>query len=166
MSDDKKVAVPVPAATIVLMRDGDAGLEMFMVVRHHQIDFASGALVFPGGKVDAQDTDPRVVARIAPYDGADPGQSRLRAAAIREPPPEWLRQSGRDVLGRERHTDHDWSRPEPVLQPQRQQAEGCPVGERQQPHVDRQRKRQRVGERLAERECVRRCPARAGCRGP
>lgn len=28
-----------------------------MVVRHREIDFASGALVFPGGKVDAQDAD-------------------------------------------------------------------------------------------------------------
>jgi 8-oxo-dGTP pyrophosphatase MutT (NUDIX family) len=27
-------------------------------VRHHQIDFASGALVFPGGKVDKEDSDP------------------------------------------------------------------------------------------------------------
>ena len=38
----------IPAATILLLRDGTEGLEVFMVVRHHQIDFASGALVFPG----------------------------------------------------------------------------------------------------------------------
>ena len=44
---------PVPAGTIVLLRESPVGPEMFMVVRHHQIDFASGALVFPGGKVDA-----------------------------------------------------------------------------------------------------------------
>ncbi len=43
----------IPAATILLLRDGTEGLEVFMVVRHHQIDFASGALVFPGGKVEA-----------------------------------------------------------------------------------------------------------------
>jgi 8-oxo-dGTP diphosphatase len=42
----------IPAATILLLRDGTEGLEVFMVVRHHQIDFASGALVFPGGKVE------------------------------------------------------------------------------------------------------------------
>ena len=42
----------IPAATILLVRDGPTGLEVFMVVRHHQIDFASGALVFPGGKVE------------------------------------------------------------------------------------------------------------------
>lgn len=46
---------PVPAATILMLRDGEQGLEVFMVVRHHQIDFASGALVFPGGKIDAAD---------------------------------------------------------------------------------------------------------------
>ena len=42
-------AQPLPAATILLLRDGPGGLETFMVVRHHQIDFASGALVFPCG---------------------------------------------------------------------------------------------------------------------
>ena len=46
---------PVPAATILMLRDGEQGLEVFMVVRHHQIDFASGALVFPGGKIDETD---------------------------------------------------------------------------------------------------------------
>ena len=34
---------PVPAATILMLRDGVDALEVFMVVRHHQIDFASGA---------------------------------------------------------------------------------------------------------------------------
>ncbi|MBV26853.1 MAG: NUDIX hydrolase, partial [Gammaproteobacteria bacterium] len=48
MSDT--AAIPKPAATILLLRPGNANLEVFMVVRHHQIDFASGALVFPGGK--------------------------------------------------------------------------------------------------------------------
>ncbi|HEX5957574.1 MAG TPA: NUDIX hydrolase, partial [Hyphomicrobiaceae bacterium] len=44
-----------PASTVVILRDAPDGIEVFMVVRHHQIDFASGALVFPGGKVDPQD---------------------------------------------------------------------------------------------------------------
>ena len=30
----------IPAATILMLRDGPGGLEVFMVVRHHQIDFA------------------------------------------------------------------------------------------------------------------------------
>src|ERR1041385_2727922 len=50
-----KEAVARPAATIVLLRDGPNGLEVFMVVRHHAIDFASGALVFPGGRVEEND---------------------------------------------------------------------------------------------------------------
>lgn len=58
MSDAPKTPVPArPASTVVILRDGPGGIEVFMVVRHHQIDFASGALVFPGGKVDAEDSD-------------------------------------------------------------------------------------------------------------
>jgi 8-oxo-dGTP pyrophosphatase MutT (NUDIX family) len=79
-----KAVTPVPAATIMLLRDGPQGLEVFMVVRHHQIDFASGALVFPGGKVDPQDSDERVLARLTEYPNVSVEQSRLRAAAIRE----------------------------------------------------------------------------------
>ena len=51
-----KTPVPArPASTVAILRDGAKGIEVFMVVRHHEIDFASGAIVFPGGKVDAQD---------------------------------------------------------------------------------------------------------------
>jgi 8-oxo-dGTP pyrophosphatase MutT (NUDIX family) len=58
MSEKPKTPVPArPASTVVILRDGAEGIEVFMVVRHHQIDFASGALVFPGGKVDAEDSD-------------------------------------------------------------------------------------------------------------
>ena len=56
MSDD--APPPKPAATILLLRDGKNGLEVFMVVRNHQIDFASGALVFPGGKACLLYTSP------------------------------------------------------------------------------------------------------------
>ena len=51
-----KTPVPArPASTVAILRDGAQGIEVFMVVRHREIDFASGAIVFPGGKVDAQD---------------------------------------------------------------------------------------------------------------
>jgi 8-oxo-dGTP pyrophosphatase MutT (NUDIX family) len=40
---------------VAILRDAPGGIEVFMVVRHREIDFASGALVFPGGKVDAHD---------------------------------------------------------------------------------------------------------------
>ena len=52
---------PVPAATILMLRPGPSGMEVFMVERHHQIDFVAGALVFPGGRVDPQDSAPGVL---------------------------------------------------------------------------------------------------------
>jgi 8-oxo-dGTP pyrophosphatase MutT (NUDIX family) len=58
MSDAAKTPVPArPASTVVILRDGAEGIEVFMVERHREIDFASGALVFPGGKVDPDDSD-------------------------------------------------------------------------------------------------------------
>ena len=44
-----------PAATLVLLRDGDAGLEVFMLRRTLSAAFASGMYVFPGGRVDDAD---------------------------------------------------------------------------------------------------------------
>ena len=81
---DKPAAVPVPAATILLLRDGDAGLEVFMVKRHHQIDFVAGALVFPGGKLEKGDSDAALEPLIdCPADWT--AQMRaLGAGAIRE----------------------------------------------------------------------------------
>jgi len=75
---------PRLAATVLLVRDRPAGLEVFMVERHHQIDFATGALVFPGGKVDDADTDPRLRARCAGAEALDDAALALRVAAIRE----------------------------------------------------------------------------------
>ena len=74
-------ATPRPAATILLLRDGSAGLEVFMVVRHHAIDFASGALVFPGGRVE--EDDHRLASQLAAGVSAG-GESAFRIAAIRE----------------------------------------------------------------------------------
>ncbi len=78
----KTPATPVPAATIVMLREREE-LEIFMVVRHHQIDFASGALVFPGGKADPQDFDEALVDYL---DGAaaDADMRAMQVAAIRE----------------------------------------------------------------------------------
>lgn len=73
---------PVPAATILMLRDGPSGLEAFMVVRHHQIDFASGALVFPGGKVDEGDFNVRAFCHGV--DNLDDTTVALMAGALRE----------------------------------------------------------------------------------
>ena len=78
---EKKPVEAVGASTVLLLREGDPGLEVFMVVRHHQIDFASGALVFPGGKVDPGDGDPALVERCGDVPADSLG---FRVAAIRE----------------------------------------------------------------------------------
>ena len=57
MSGEPGPAVARAASTILILRDGPAGLETFMVVRHHEIDFASGALVFPGGRLEPADAE-------------------------------------------------------------------------------------------------------------
>jgi 8-oxo-dGTP pyrophosphatase MutT (NUDIX family) len=80
-----KEAVARPAATIVLLRDGPDGLEVFMVVRHHAIDFASGALVFPGGRVDDNDFALAGNTALCPNpDGLATEAMAFRLAAIRE----------------------------------------------------------------------------------
>jgi 8-oxo-dGTP pyrophosphatase MutT (NUDIX family) len=43
------------AATVMLVRDGDHGLEVLMVRRHLRAAFVAGAYVFPGGAVDDAD---------------------------------------------------------------------------------------------------------------
>lgn len=43
------------AATVLLVRDGLAGLEVFMLLRNLRSDFVGGAYVFPGGAVDRID---------------------------------------------------------------------------------------------------------------
>ncbi|MGB0147408.1 MAG: NUDIX hydrolase, partial [Ilumatobacteraceae bacterium] len=48
--------IPVrPAATVMLVRDGDEGPEVFMLRRTLSAAFAGGQYVFPGGKVDGTD---------------------------------------------------------------------------------------------------------------
>lgn len=76
--------VPKPASSILLVRDGDEGLEVFLVRRHHQIDFASGAMVFPGGKVDPEDSDEAARAHALGADDLDDTALGFRVAAIRE----------------------------------------------------------------------------------
>lgn len=43
------------AATVMLVRDGDAGMEVLMLMRNLNSDFVGGAYVFPGGAVDPHD---------------------------------------------------------------------------------------------------------------
>ena len=48
---------PRPAATIVMLRDGADGLEVFLLKRHGLSDVLGGVHVFPGGKVDLRDAE-------------------------------------------------------------------------------------------------------------
>jgi 8-oxo-dGTP pyrophosphatase MutT (NUDIX family) len=52
MADD-----PIPAATLILIREaaGDGAPELLMVERSQGMAFAPGAMVFPGGRIDAAD---------------------------------------------------------------------------------------------------------------
>ena len=60
-------ATPRLAATVMLLRDSDAGLEVLLLERHLRSDVHGGVHVFPGGKVDLDD-EPAALARFG--DGA------------------------------------------------------------------------------------------------
>lgn len=55
MADDS--AAIREAATLVLLRDGDDGLQVLLLQRNAGDDFAAGAWVFPGGRLEAADRD-------------------------------------------------------------------------------------------------------------
>ena len=74
----------IPASTVLVIRDGIDDIEVFMVVRHHQIDFASGALVFPGGKVDENDLNPELRKHTISSNEINDQELSYRIAGIRE----------------------------------------------------------------------------------
>lgn len=67
---DRKIAVPRPSSTVMLLREGAAGeddstggrqaVEVFVLRRVSSMPFAPGMVAFPGGGVDARDADPGV----------------------------------------------------------------------------------------------------------
>jgi 8-oxo-dGTP pyrophosphatase MutT (NUDIX family) len=71
--------LPIPAATLVLFRDGPDGPEHLFVERSTAMVFAGGAVVFPGGRVDPGDY--QLAAR---YPHLDPLDAAARIAAVRE----------------------------------------------------------------------------------
>ena len=68
--DPERVPPPIPAATLVLLRDGDDGVEVLMLRKTSAIRFG-GMWVFPGGRVDPGDRLP----------GDDDTMAARRAAA-------------------------------------------------------------------------------------
>ncbi|KTE22831.1 NUDIX hydrolase [Sphingopyxis sp. H050] len=83
MTNAPQVPEPKPAATLLLVRD-QPEFQVLMVKRHHQIDFASGALVFPGGKTHDGDKDERWSEHAIGWNNLDAVQRTLRIGAIRE----------------------------------------------------------------------------------
>ncbi|HEV2548597.1 MAG TPA: NUDIX hydrolase [Stellaceae bacterium] len=83
MKSDAEI-VPRPASTVLLLRDGPSGLEVLMITRNVAADFASGALVFPGGRVDAADGEPAMLQCCSAVAGASGAAMALRVAAVRE----------------------------------------------------------------------------------
>lgn len=91
MSDEPTDALPgspggplwdplaVPAATVVIARDGDDGPEVLMLRRDKDLSFAGGMWVFPGGRIDDADRSPG-----DPVDPIDALEAAARRAAVRE----------------------------------------------------------------------------------
>jgi len=69
----------IDSASILIIRDGEEGLEVLMVKRHEDIAFAGGAYVFPGGKADPEDY--QLSSHIKSF---PPGYSELTHTAFRE----------------------------------------------------------------------------------
>ena len=68
---------PRPAATVVLVRPGDPGVEVLVERRSADSSFAPGFVVFPGGVVEDEDR------RLAEALFRDPSED-VRACAVRE----------------------------------------------------------------------------------
>lgn len=86
-------SVPVrDAATVMLLRDSDRGIEVCMLQRNLDSDFVGGAYVFPGGGVDPGDAEDavgrqchgRTDAEASRLVGAEHGGLAFWVAAIRE----------------------------------------------------------------------------------
>ncbi len=83
---------PKPAATVVIARDADEGVEVLLLQRTHSAVFLPGVYVFPGGAVDDGDRDPALMSRAPGIDeasanrmlGVSVGGSGYILAAIRE----------------------------------------------------------------------------------
>jgi len=83
VSQQREPAVLIPAATVVLLRDGDDGLETLMLRRNARLEFAGGMWVWPGGRIDPDDYD-AADTNTDSRSESDALESAARRAAIRE----------------------------------------------------------------------------------
>src|SRR3712207_9523044 len=84
-------ASPRQAATVLLLRDGTAGLEVYVLRRTRGMPFAGGMTAYPGGGVDPRDGDTAIAWAGPPPSawaeafGTDERTAReLVCAAVRE----------------------------------------------------------------------------------
>lgn len=87
----------IPAATVIVLRDGDDGLETLLLRRNSKLKFAGGMWVFPGGRIDPEDYG----------DDADDQFSAARTAAVREA----FEESGQRLLEADLRWFAHWSPP-------------------------------------------------------
>ena len=74
----------LPAATVIISRDGAEGLEILVIERARSMGFAGGAIAFPGGKVDPADAiDPRTP-QLAGFGELEAADAAARISAARE----------------------------------------------------------------------------------
>ena len=80
------VPPPIPAATVVVLRDRAGRLEALLVQRSSKLAFAGGHWVFPGGRVDPGDHPATldVTHRAGRPGPVDEAEARARTAAVRE----------------------------------------------------------------------------------
>ena len=73
MSNDDRPSAPAPArpaqprdaATVVVLRDAPSGIEVYLVKRSRAVDFMAGAHVFPGGRLDKNDSSASACALLS-----------------------------------------------------------------------------------------------------
>ncbi len=101
----------IPAATILLLRDAPQ-FQALMVERHADIAFAGGAMVFPGGRIDAGDHNPAWRDHCDGLDAAPEEERAPRIAALREAFEETglllARREGRLIDAEETDALSDW----------------------------------------------------------
>jgi 8-oxo-dGTP pyrophosphatase MutT (NUDIX family) len=75
---------PRPSTTVLLVRDGEGGLEVLMVVRPNDKSQYAAAMVFPGGVLEPSDADEAWLGLCDGAEGLDPAERARRIGGFRE----------------------------------------------------------------------------------
>jgi 8-oxo-dGTP pyrophosphatase MutT (NUDIX family) len=73
---------PIPAATVILLRDSSDGVDTLMLRKNEEIRFG-GMWVFPGGRIDLEDYPNADPGSNVVYDGASAAADGYKTAAAR-----------------------------------------------------------------------------------